>query len=56
MKNRRDKVVSKKDSTTGKRAYKHIQAWTQSVKTARVVNKVAPTVKKTSFPKLLRVV
>ena len=30
-------------------------AWTQFVKTARKANKVAPSVKKTSSPKLLRV-
>ena len=29
------KVVSKQASTTGKRAYKHIQVWTMIVKTAR---------------------
>ena len=34
------KVVSKKASTTGKRAYKHIQAWTQAVKAARKEFKV----------------
>ena len=55
MKNRRDKVVSKKYSTTGKRAYNHIQTWTQSAKSARKANKVASPVKKTSSPKLLRV-
>ena len=54
LKYQRDKVVPKKDSTTGKRAYKHIRARTQPVKTTRVVNKVAPAVRKTSSPKLLR--
>ena len=54
LKYQRDKVVPKKVSTAGKRAYKHIQARTQSAKTARVVNKVAPAVEKTSSPKLLR--
>ncbi len=29
MKNKRDKVVTKKANTTGKLSYKHIQAWTQ---------------------------
>ena len=40
MKNKRGKVVSKKASATGKRAYKHIQAWTQAVKAARKELKV----------------
>ena len=53
-KNKRDKVVSKKCVTTGKRACKLTQAWAQAVKTARKLNKVAPSVKKTSSPKLLR--
>ena len=53
-KNVRDKVVSKKVSTTGMRAHKHIQTWTRSVKTARKANKVAPSEKKTSSPKLHR--
>ena len=48
-------MVSKKASVTGQRAYKNIQAWTQIVKTARKLNKVAPSLKKTSSPKFLRV-
>jgi len=55
MKNKRGKVVSKKTSATGKRVYKHIQAWTQAAKTARKLNKVPPLLKKASSPKLLRV-
>ena len=55
FKYQRGKVVSKKASVTGQRAYKNIQALTQIVKTARELNKVAPSVKKTSSPKLLRV-
>ena len=42
FKYQRGKVVSKKASVTGQRAYKNIQAWTQVVKTARKLNKVAP--------------
>ena len=55
MKNKRGAVVSKKASATGKRVYKHIQAWTQVAKTARKLNKVPPLLKKASSPKLLRV-
>ena len=47
--------MSRKDATAGKRACKLAQAWTQAVKTARKLNKVDPSVKKTSSPKLLRV-
>ena len=54
MKNKSGKVVSKKDATAGKRACKLAQAWTQAVKTARKLNKVATSLKKTSSPKLLR--
>ena len=42
MKHQRAKEVSMKDSTPGKRAHKHIQAWTQFVKTVRMVHKEAP--------------
>ena len=50
----RGKVVSKKACATGMRVYKHIQAWTRFFKTARKANKVVPSVKKTSSPKLHR--
>ena len=46
--------MSRKDAITGKRACKLAQAWTQAVKTARKLNKVAPSLKKASSPKLLR--
>merc|ERR1711924_232228 len=32
LKNKRGKVVSKKQNAAGKRAYKHIQSWTNAVK------------------------
>merc|ERR1711862_526242 len=35
MKNRRGKIVSKKSSASGKRAYKNIQDWVSSVVAAR---------------------
>merc|ERR1711907_234149 len=35
IKNKRGKVVSKKKSAAGKRAYKNIKAWTEAVMSAR---------------------
>merc|ERR1712188_238064 len=35
MRNKRGKIVSKKSSASGKRAYKHIQDWVSSVVAAR---------------------
>merc|ERR1719213_715646 len=35
MRNKRGKVVSKKASAAGKKAFKHIQDWTSSVMAAR---------------------
>merc|ERR1711918_266046 len=40
LKNKRGKVVSKKQNAAGKRAYKHIQSWTNAVKAARKELKV----------------
>merc|ERR1719409_1419820 len=40
LKNKRGKVVSKKQKAAGKRAYKHIQSWTNAVKAARKELKV----------------
>jgi len=34
-KNKRGKIVSKKASANGKKAYKHIQKWTEAVKKAK---------------------
>ena len=52
---KRGKVVSKKASVTGQRADKNSQALTQIVTTARELNKVALSLKKTSSPKPLRI-
>merc|ERR1711979_109116 len=35
VKSKRGKVVSKKSSAAGKKAYKHIKAWTEAVQKAR---------------------
>merc|ERR1719163_2301802 len=40
LKNKRGKVVSKKQNAAGKRAYKNIQSWTNAVKAARKELKV----------------
>merc|ERR1711964_39447 len=40
LKNKRGKVVSKKQNLAGKRAYKNIQGWTNAVKAARKELKV----------------
>merc|ERR1719213_711221 len=41
MKNKRGKVVSKRASANGKRAWRHIEAWVESVQSARSQLKVA---------------
>ena len=55
FKYQRGKVVSKKASVTGQRAFKNSQALTQIVTKARELNKVALSLKKTSSPKPLRI-
>ena len=50
MKNKRGEVVSRKDTVAGKRACKLVQAWTQAVKTACKLNKVAPLVEEGILP------